>query len=157
MPNKIFYTYDHLIQGINSISRQMTLDDWRPDYVVGVLRGGVIPAVHLSHWWNVKMFALPWTTRDNMTDESKDISSAVALLSKSKNVLLVDDICDTAKTFKEIVDSIKVSNDLDYNSKHFRTAALHYNIGQDLFEPDYYHVEINKEDDPSWIVYPWEA
>ena len=39
---------------------------------------------------------------------------------------------------------------------NLKVACLHYNIGQDLFDPDFYQFEINKDEDPRWIIYPWE-
>lgn len=157
MPNKIFYTYDQMIQGVNYISRQMSQENWRPDYVVGLLRGGIIPAVHLSHWWDIPLIALPWSTRDGKTSETKNIQPISDLILSRKKVLVVDDICDSALTLDQVTQSTyqKVGA-VNYDSDFYRTAVLHHNIGQDIFEPSYYHIEINKTEDPSWIVYPWE-
>ena len=52
----------------------------KPDLIVGVTRGGLIPAVHLSH-------------------DSKVIKNAIKA---KKTVVFVDDINDTGKTFEEI-------------------------------------------------------
>jgi hypoxanthine phosphoribosyltransferase len=118
----------------------------------------VIPAVHLSHWWEVKMISIPWTTRDGMTSETKDIKPIVDLLLERKQILLVDDICDSGKTFDQIFRAAKDQvGQVNYDDNSLKSAALHYNVGQDVFDPDYYHVEINKTEDPSWIIYPWEA
>jgi len=43
------YTWDGVQEAINSIAMQMFKDEWRPDYIVGITRGGLIPAVLLSH------------------------------------------------------------------------------------------------------------
>ena len=58
-------------------------------------------------------------------------------------MLIIDDIADTGKTFKEL------EKDLDTP----KYAALHYK-STSVFKPDYYAEEI--DDDFGWIVYPWE-
>lgn len=151
MPNKVSYNYDQLIDGVNSIGRQVYQSSWRPDYVAGVLRGGMVPAVHLSHWLNVPLITVEWSLRDFECSIIPD--RLINCLQDHKQVLLVDDICDSGSTFSQIVDCL----DQHANTNLLRTACLHYNISQTEFEADFYHIELNKEEDDSWIVYPWEG
>lgn len=145
------YTNENLIKGINKLARQVTNDNFVPALVIGVLRGGVVPAVYLSHWFQSPMVAIEWSTRDNAVGKQID-QKIFDTISKNKKVLLVDDICDSGLTLNEIVSEIKGKTKLD----NIRTAVLHYNSGQTIFKPDYYHLEINKEKDDRWIVYSWE-
>jgi len=154
-----YYTNEDLRNGIYSLARQMTLDNWKPDLIVGVLRGGIIPAVYLSHWYECPMIAVEWSTRDNAVGQNLDDTRIVKELIKRKSVLLVDDICDSGLTLKEIEDQIKEQYDKSKSKKKtfdLKVACLHYNIGQDLFDPNYFHLEINKNEDPRWVVYEWE-
>ena len=141
-----YYTYDELIKGINVITRKITLSNWRPDVVIGILRGGLIPATHLSHWFScpLKSFEYPDCLKNSFLKKT---------LKKNKNILLVDDICDSGHTL------VQVSEFLDENVSSrtkIRTTVLHYNIGQDIFAVDYYHKEINNVEESRWVIYPWE-
>lgn len=155
-----YYSNEDLKNGIYSIARQMTLDNWRPSLIVGVLRGGIVPAVYLSHWYECPMLAIEWSTRDNAVGQSLEDLRIIKELIKGNSVLLVDDICDSGLTLKEIEDVLKEQYNKSKSKKKkifdLKVACLHYNIAQDLFDPNYYHLEINKNDDPRWIVYEWE-
>ncbi len=156
-----YYTNKDLEKGIQVLARQMTIDNWRPDLVVGVLRGGVIPAVYLSHWFECTMMSIEWSTRDNAVGKDIDYR-LVERLVRGEKILIVDDICDSGLTLDEVVTNMhRMSKEFTIAKKDrkpldLKSACLHYNIGQDMFEPDYYHIEINKNEDPRWIIYEWE-
>jgi len=149
-----YYTNIDLTKGIHKLARAVTVDKFKPDLIVGVLRGGIIPAVYLSHWFGCPLASTNWSTRDDAVLNNETIDDMVfEVIAKNKKVLLVDDICDSGLTLKQIFENIKDKTNIH---KNLKSAVLHYNMGQDTFEPDYYHLEINNEDDPQWVVYPWE-
>ena len=51
--------YDELVSSIAS-----QLGDWEPDAIVGLTRGGLVPAVSLSHRYNAKLYCLNISLRD---------------------------------------------------------------------------------------------
>ncbi len=53
------------------IVQQMYKDDWRPDFIVGVTRGGLWPAMMLSHYLGIKMYTLDVRMRDG--DEKRTL------------------------------------------------------------------------------------
>ena len=57
---------NHVKNGVQEILRQMHLDNFRPDYVVGITRGGLFPAIMISHYLKVPMHALDVSLRDNV-------------------------------------------------------------------------------------------
>jgi len=145
------YSNEDLLKGINSLCRQILKDSYKPDLIIGVLRGGAVPGVYLSHWLECPMATLEWSTRDNAVGQNFDDRIKFAL-NRNSNILFVDDICDSGLTLKQIYDYVQENNFI----ASIKSSVLHYNIGQDLFEPDYYHLEINKNEDRRWVVYPWE-
>ena len=53
---------------VQEILRQMHLDNFRPDYVVGITRGGLLPAKMISHYLKVPMYTLDVSLRDNVQE-----------------------------------------------------------------------------------------
>ena len=43
--------------------------DWRPSFIVGINRGGLTPAVMLSHLLNVPLYTLRVSLRDGVEDD----------------------------------------------------------------------------------------
>ena len=55
---KVHYTWkdiEHMIQVINNL---MFVDGWKPDYIVGLTRGGLVPATIMSNQTGIPMYAL---------------------------------------------------------------------------------------------------
>jgi hypoxanthine phosphoribosyltransferase len=81
---------------------------------------------------------------------------------EGKNILVVDDINDTGATFqwiKEDWQSSCLPDDPHWRKevwhKNVRFAGLVNNLNSD-FNVDYSSLEINKADNPEWIVFPYE-
>jgi hypoxanthine phosphoribosyltransferase len=118
-----------------------------PDVIVGLTRGGLIPAVRLSHMFNVKLYTLNISLRDGKCSSA---GFDWRRLQKYRNILVVDDINDSGSTLHEV-----------YNQCYGReimkpkfTALLSKSSSK--FECDYSGELINKDKDNEWIVFPWE-
>ena len=158
MTNKRYISEQEMKTGVLDIVSQMYSDDWRPDYIVGVTRGGLIPAVMMSHYTGVKMHTLDVRLRD--ADHSPE--HAVWMSEEAgagKRILIIDDINDTGETFKWIVKDWEESNPpadwLDIWGNTVRFATIIDNAPS-KFDVDYTSIEINKAEDPAWIVFPFE-
>ncbi len=55
MFKKYYYSWKECLIDIQTIARQVSLSDFAPDVIVGVSRGGLVPAVALSHWFKLPM------------------------------------------------------------------------------------------------------
>jgi hypoxanthine phosphoribosyltransferase len=158
MANKRYISEQEMKTGVLDIVSQMYSDDWRPDYIVGVTRGGLIPAVMMSHYTGVKMHTIDVRLRD--ADHSPE--HAVWMSEEAgagKRILIIDDINDTGETFKWIVTDWEESNPpadwLDIWGNTVRFATIIDNVPS-KFDVDYTSIEINKAEDPAWIVFPFE-
>jgi len=70
------------------------------------------------------------------------------------NILVLDDINDTGETFLWIKEDWKLENIKD-DFVNVRFASLIDNVPS-KFDVDYTSIEINKAEDPAWIVFPFE-
>ena len=114
---------------------------FKPTHIVGITRGGLIPAVMLSHSFDLPMETLGVSFRDNRATHHtkfKPIDDA--------RYLIVDDINDSGTTFKVVSDIFRNRRLI------FATAAL-INKEKSGFDVDFYG-EMFYHDD--WINFPWE-
>jgi hypoxanthine phosphoribosyltransferase len=118
---------------VAKICRDIVLSGWQPDYIVGLSRGGLTPAVMISHYLKIPMYSLGVSLRDNHIDSESNLwmaedalgpqsrerfienpvdvagilEAASDLLEQGatyKNILIVDDINDTGATFNWIME-----------------------------------------------------
>ena len=68
MVKKIHYTWKDVEHMVMSINNLMYTDNWRPDYIVGLTRVGLVPAVIMSNMTGILCHTLDVRFRD--TDEN---------------------------------------------------------------------------------------
>lgn len=143
---------------LHEIIRQLHHSDWKPDYIVGITRGGLVPANLLSQYFDCKMETLKVSLRDDDHCESNLWMAEDA--TNGKNILVVDDINDTGATLewikKDWVDSCK---NVDWDTiwhNNVRFAVVVNNESSDFKNVDYAGRNVNKLENPQWIVFPWE-
>jgi len=105
----------------------------------------------LSHIFDCKMQALNWSTRDHV-ENCSDAATAEDAVNGIK-ILIVDDICDSGKTFRTLKDDwgSSVRDGIAWHDS-VRFATIDYKDSGD-FPVDY---KVNSIDDDNWIIYPWE-
>ena len=149
----INYTYKQFSNDVEKLSQTIACMEevstphlrWQPNTVVSIARGGLVPGVYLSHSLNIKNVPIVWQTRDGCTKEPIPDT----LLSKGCQLLIVDDINDSGDTLKYIEDNFGRPNE------KIKFAVL-INNKPSKASVDYFGYEINKEEVPAWIVFPWE-
>ena len=97
MTNKVYYTDQDVKRYVHHIIRSMNDESWRPDYIVGLTRGGLVPANMLSQYLNIPMHTLKVSLRDDHELEHRD--QMVSDAKQGINILIVDDINDSGATF----------------------------------------------------------
>jgi len=159
--NKRTVTWPELQHLVSKICRDVSASNWRPDYIVGITRGGLVPAVLISHWLDVPLETLKVSLRDEGQTESNCWMSEDAF--NGKNILIVDDINDSGATINWIIEDWR-SNGLPDDpvwdnvwNKNVRYAVLFDNLASDAaITADYTGVEINKAENNAWIDFPFE-
>ena len=121
MIEKFYVTWDEIEELVDLLCSQIIKSGIQIEYIYGLQRGGLIPAVLLSH-----KLGIPMTQNPN-----------------SPNILIVDDICDSGETFREL---FKMYPKSKFACLHFKPHVSHFN-------PDF---SANKFFSDAWLNYPWE-
>jgi len=166
---KIYYTWRQVQGACLDIARQINNSDWRPDYIVGITRGGSVPAVLLSQYLEIPMQSLDVSLRDGgstvsncgMAEDAFGYNAAEVGDPLCKNILVVDDINDQGSTIAWIKKDWQESclpNDARWQhvwGQNVRFATLTNNLASKE-SVDYSVWEVNKMEEDCWLVYPWE-
>jgi len=155
---KIFKSWQEVDAYCMQLALTILKSDWRPDYIVGLTRGGLTPGVLLSHLLAVPMHTLKVQLRDDDQDCEMNCWMPEDVC-EGKNILIVDDINDTGETLAWIRSDWSKSvfqGDMDYHwHKRVRVAVLVNNLASKE-SVDFHIDEVNKAEDDCWIVFPWE-
>jgi hypoxanthine phosphoribosyltransferase len=163
---KIYHTWSDVESQTQEILRQIHLDAWRPDYVVGLTRGGLVPANLISQYLGCRMETLKVSLRDG-EDCVSDLGMAEDAYGHEedpKNILIVDDINDSGATLNWIREDWqsgcfpKDKRWKEVWGNNVRVACLYDNeSSKSKLDVTYSAVTINKADKDVWIVFPWES
>jgi hypoxanthine phosphoribosyltransferase len=172
---KIYYSWQDVENQTQEILRQLQRDAWMPDYVVGLTRGGLIPANLISQYLEVPMETLKVSLRDSehgpesnlwMAEDAYGHVNYDPMCSGDgrKKILIVDDINDSGATLNWIKQdwmSSCMPDDLErWNhvwDDNVRVAVLVDNeASKSELITNYSAVGLNKAEEDCWIVFPWE-
>ena len=112
---------------IKDLAKKIPFEVPLADSIYGIPRGGLIPAVILSHRLQMPLVE-----------------------TIGRNTLVIDDICDSGETLDKLVKKYQTLYSFPFN---LNTAVLHYKPHTSCFEPTLYAEKWNKD---VWLVYPWE-
>ena len=156
---------------VAKLCRDIAATDWKPDYIVGLTRGGLLPAVMISHYFDVPMHTLNVSLRDStmgpesnlwMAEEAYGYNGEVGEPA-AKNILIVDDINDSGATLNWIMEDWRsgcLPNDARWDmvwNYNVRFAVVVDNLASECsVKMDYTALEVNKAENDVWIEFPYE-
>ena len=172
---KVYVSWQDVQRQVQEIVRQMHLDGWMPEYIVGITRGGLTPANLLSQYLDIPMHTLHVRLRDGddsgcesnlwMSEDAfgHEVYDPMCSSDGRKNILIVDDINDSGATINWIRQDWQQScfpnNErwAEIWGHNVRIATLYDNETSSAeIYVNYTAETINKHNDPQWIVFPWE-
>lgn len=154
--NKII-TFDNIKDETKNLCEKIITSNFIPDVIIGIAKGGVIPATLIAYHLNIPTFKTIQIKSYNLENKKSDTifsSGTLSLfdeLNKYQNILIVDDLVDSGKTlqsFKQLYEYLKSIVNIHANIKF---ACIYYKETSD-FKPDYYSKICGNE----WLDFPWE-
>ena len=141
------------------IAQQIADSGWMPDLIVAIARGGMLPAGAISYALGVKAngaINVEFYTGVGKTMAEPEILEPYMDISslEGKRVLIVDDVADSGKTLKLIMDLISekgLSMGGDSAKVDARSATI-YLKPTSIIKPDYIFKQTDK-----WINFPWSV
>lgn len=128
----IHYLYDRVVGAV---------DGWRPDAIVAIVRGGLVPAAHFSYRLDLPMFFI-------------NDYALLSDLGEHRNILVVDEINDRGHALHRVKGEIFSQS--SHAHREVRYAVL-YTRYTTTFTADYYldFAPYYVEDD-AYQFFPWE-
>ena len=133
---------------ILKLSEAIQKSGFEPDIIVGVSRGGWIPARILSDLLenpNLANVSAEFYVGIAKTKQKPTILQSVSLPVNDKKVLVVDDLADTGESLKLVTEHLE-----NQGASEVRIATIYYKPWS-IIIPHYYEKETR-----CWIVFPWE-
>lgn len=152
-------TWAQVEESIDTIAGRIKRDLFQVDAIVAIGRGGMVPAVLLSHrLGNVRVFSFETIVNRHAASMAQYVFGD--LLDAGQRVLIIDDINDSGHTFLQTQKSVKdhsIRNPVGYHN--VRYAALITNDNSGFQSLDYAGSHISKEcgDNSPWYIFPWET
>jgi xanthine phosphoribosyltransferase len=152
VPELFYIQYDRFLRDLEELARQLEADSWRPDFLVGVGRGGLVPAAYLSHRTDIPMLSVDHSSGEaSFADEL--LGKLAAKSRAGTRILIVDDINDSGSTIAHLRTAIERQGGIEH---HVRVAVLINNV-RSKARAEYCGGEIDRDTDKRWFVFPWEA
>ncbi|WP_260597621.1 phosphoribosyltransferase [Sphingomonas endolithica] len=143
---------EEFVAAIRTLAAALADDSWKPDFIIGVGRGGLAPAVFLSHATGLPMLSVDYSSQvKDFADEP--LVKLARRTQSGERLLFLDDINDSGRTIgrlrAKLADGAAVPDSI-------RFATLIDNVSS-LQTVDYRARTIDRRDTKDWFIFPWEA
>ncbi|MFZ2313081.1 MAG: phosphoribosyltransferase [Methylobacter sp.] len=142
-------TWEDVYSLCRQLARQLRQENFRIDVIVAIARGGYVPGRLLSDMLgildltSVKIEHYQGAYIQHEAYVKYPLNADI----NGRNVLLLDDVCDSGDTFTVGVEHIRQCGKVN----EMRTAALHLKTVS-KYIPDFYVDTISEW---RWLIYPW--
>ncbi len=144
-------SWNEHIQGINSLADDIIASGWKPTAILGISRGGLIPAAVLSYKLNVRLIQA--VRVQHYDDQNTPLDSGPKFVDgpepfashqiETERLLVVDDIIDTGETLNLVLDAVRP------HAANIKVAALYVRSNQQNAADWFWKVE------DEWVIFPW--
>jgi len=142
-------TWNQIYDMLLAQAQKIRGDGYKPDIIVGIARGGLVPSRILADLLETRDFAIITIEYYvGIAEKNKDpvLKQCLHTQLPNKKVLLVDDVSDGGRSLQLAKKHLQ-----EQGAKEIRIATVYCKPGT-ITTPDYYAKETSH-----WIVFPWEA
>lgn len=151
-PTLLYLPYERFLEEVETLALAIEANTWKPDFLVGIGRGGLVPAAYLSHRTGIQMLSVDHSSGEvGFADDLLD--KLAAKIRGGLNILIVDDINDSGGTIQYLRAAIETKIG---EPARLRVAVLVHNV-RSRAKAEYHGSEIDRDRDKRWYVFPWEA
>ncbi|MDO6415628.1 phosphoribosyltransferase family protein [Sphingomonas sp. BIUV-7] len=151
-PMLVPVAYDQFVSDVHTIAIALAASGWTPDHIVGIGRGGLVPGAYLSHRTGISLLSVDYSAGvPGFSDEL--LLKLAGETGDGTRILLIDDINDSGKTILALRAAIDGAGG---DPACLRVAVLIDNLRSPA-QVDYRARTIDRAEDKSWFVFPWEA
>jgi len=163
--NKLYLSHKDIKHGCLDIIRKMDKDNWQPELVVGITRGGLLPAMYISQWYTIPMYTVKIQLADSKGQHYDDATESACDLSEDayhkRNILVIDDINDSGRTLNWLAkdwQGSSIPDDPRWDDIWHKTTKFATIVDKESseFTVDYYNMKMYPDND-QWVVFPWET
>jgi hypoxanthine phosphoribosyltransferase len=142
-------TWNQIYDMLLSQGQKIQTAAFRPDIIVGIARGGLIPArIHadLLEIPEITMIQVQFYVDILQTKSEPSLKQALTIQVLGKKVLLVDDIVDTGRSLQFATNYLQSQDPAE-----IKTATL-YHKPSSITKPDF-----SEKETTNWIIFPWDT
>ncbi len=142
-------TWNQIYEMLLYQAQKILAQNYRPDIVIGINRGGIIPARILADLLETSEFAtiqIEFYVDINQTKAEPALKQPLNTNVLGKKVLLVDDIADSGESLKLAKTHLQ-----KIGASEVKTATI-YQKPQSITTPDFYEKHTT-----NWVVFPWDT
>ena len=147
-PNYEAPGWDEIYQMLLDLAQQIKKDEYKPEVIVGVSRGGWPPARVMSDLLqnpNLANMRVEFYNDIAVRNKKPRITQPATMEVVGKRVLVVDDVSDTGHSLRAVASHLRRKP-----VGGLRVCTI-YMKPQSIYRPDYYARTTRK-----WIIFPWE-
>lgn len=149
MNEKLIVTYPEFLWYTKYLTERIRNHPTKFDCIIGITRGGLIPATYISHQLDIPMFTLDISTKKSYKNNAVAYEHMIELITYDQIQvlpLIIDEINDSGDTFSML-------NTFNSGRYDFKYAALYERIGT-KFKADIVGAEVHHD---LWVEFPWES
>lgn len=160
--DKIYITAEELLSASLKLGEQIIRDGFRPDFIVGVWRGGTpvgIAVQELMDFCHIKTdhFAIRTSSYTGIGQQEKTVKVyglhyLIDHMNADDKLLILDDVFDSGRSIRAIIDELQKHMRKNMPSD-IRVGTVYYKPGKNMTDrvPNYF---VHKTE--NWLIFPHE-
>ena len=158
---KLYVSAEELLRASYELAWQVYESGFRPDYIVGIWRGGAPVGIAVQEFFDLMgvasdHIAIRTSSYKGIAEREKTVqvyglNYVIRQVESDNSLLMIDDVFDTGLSVQKVIEDLKKA--CKKNTPNIRIATPYYKPENNMTErtPDYFLYETSK-----WIVFPHE-